>query len=114
VSVDRDAYDAGHTAGGIDARLAQHDVHFAQINGSIARVGNELAEVKLLLQRLADSADSDRRTVVTTASALKDAEDARRSSDTDHWSPWQKLFATVGALAALGGLIALVVTLGTK
>ena len=108
--VDRDAYDAGHTAGGIDARLAQHDTHFTQINGSIRDMAAEMAQVRMLLQRLADSADADRRTVVTTAAALKDAEEARRSTTTDRWSPWQKGIALLGAAVALAGFVVLIVT----
>lgn len=104
---DRESYEAGHVAGGTDARLAGHDMHFAKINGSIDRMGNELAGVKLALQRLADSADADRRTVVTTAAALKDAEEARRDTSTDRWSTWQKLIAVVGAVTALVGAFVL-------
>lgn len=109
---ERDAYEAGHTAGGIDARLAQHDTHFARINGSLADVARELAGVKLALQRLADSADADRRTVVTTAAALKDAEEARRSTTTDRWQPWQKAIALITGLGALAGLAVLLLTKG--
>lgn len=97
-------YDAGHKAGGIDARLAQHDLHFTAINGSIKDMASELAGVKLALNRLADSADADRRTVVTTAAALKDAEEARRSNTTDRWSPWQKGIALLGAIGVLVAL----------
>jgi hypothetical protein len=111
VSDTKDAYDAGHTAGAIDARLAQHDAHFAQINGSIRDVAAEMAQVRLLLQRLADSADADRRTVVTTALALKAAEEARRSITTDRWSPWQKGIALIGAAAAAAAIVALVLKL---
>lgn len=101
----QDDYDRGHTAGGIDARLAGHDMHFEAINGSIARMGDELAGVKLALQRLADSADADRRTVVTTAAALKSADDARRTSDTDRWTPWQKGIALIGGIGAVIGIV---------
>lgn len=98
-------YDRGRTAGGIDARLAGHDKHFAAINGSLRDMATELAGVKMQLQRLADAADADRRTVVTTAAALKDAEAARRDTTADRWSPWQKAVALVGALAALAGIV---------
>jgi hypothetical protein len=108
VPEDRDAYDAGHTAGGIDARLAGHDRHFARINGSLEKMASELAAVNLSLNRLADSADADRRTVVTTAAALKDADDARRDTNTDRWSPWQKAIAVIGAAAAVVGIVALI------
>lgn len=107
---DREEYDRGHVAGGIDARLATHDRHFAAINGSVDRMGTELAGVKLALQRLADAADADRRTVVSTAQALKEAEDTRRAAGSDRWSPWQKLAVLIGALSALAGIVALIVT----
>jgi hypothetical protein len=110
MSEGRDAYDQGHTAGGIDARLAQHDAHFREINGSIRDVATQMASVKLLLQRLADAADSDRRTVVVTAAALKDAEDARRSQGEQRWSPWQKAIALIGACAALVGIVMLILS----
>jgi hypothetical protein len=108
----RDAYDAGHLAGRIDARLADHDRHFAAINGSVARVGDELADMRVQLQRLADSADADRRTVVTTAAALKDAEDARRAVGSDRWSPWQRIAVIVGALTAIAATVVGLVQLG--
>jgi hypothetical protein len=114
MSEDRDAYDAGHTAGAIDARLAGHDAHFAKINGSIERVADEMAGMKLLLQRLADSADADRKTVVVTAAALKDAEEARRSTTNDRWSPWQKAIALITGAGALAALAALILTHGGK
>lgn len=79
-------YDKGHVAGGIDARLAGHDEHFARINGSLADVANELREVKLALQRLGDAANSDRHTVITTAKALKDAKDAEHAASTTSWA----------------------------
>ncbi len=101
-------YDRGHVAGGIDARLAGHDAHFARINGSLADVARELAGVKLALQRLADSADADRRTVVTTAAALKDAEEARRSTTTDRWGPWQKAAVLIGAVGTIVGILVVV------
>lgn len=99
-----DAYDRGHVAGGIDARLAGHDRHFAKINGSIERLANEMHALTLAVQRLGDQAVSRDATVVTTAAALKDAEDARRAQSDQSWSPWAKLGVLVGAIAALIGI----------
>jgi hypothetical protein len=110
MTAERSEYDVGHAAGAIDARLAQHDRHFEAINGSIRDVASEMSAMKLLLQRLADSADSDRRTVVTTASALKDAEEARRSTTTDRWSPWQKGAVIIGAIGTVVGILAWALT----
>lgn len=97
-------YDRGHLAGGIDARLAGHDKHFAAINGSLADLAKEMHTLTLAVQRLADSADADRRTVVTTAAALKDAEDVRRTATTTSWAPWAKLATAIGAIAAAVGV----------
>jgi hypothetical protein len=104
------SYDAGHAAGVTDARLSGHDQHFARINGSIERMAGELAGVKLALQRLADAADSDRHTVVATATALKAAEEARRALGTDRWQPWQKAVALIGGAGTLIGIVVLVLT----
>jgi hypothetical protein len=109
---DRDAYDAGHTAGGIDARLAGHDQHFARINGSLADIAREMQGVKLALQRLADGADADRNTALATAAALKTADEVRRAQATDRWSPWQKAVALLAALAAIASIVAFILKTG--
>lgn len=96
-----DAYDRGLVAGEIAARLADHDKHFANINGSMEKVASELHALALGVQRLADSAASDRATVITTAAALKAAEDARRTQSDTSWTPWQRIAVIVGALTAL-------------
>ena len=44
-------YNRGHAAGGIEERLAQHDRHFEQINGSISRVAVAMEKVFLELTR---------------------------------------------------------------
>ena len=100
-----DAYERGHIAGEIAARLAGHDRHFAAINGSLADLAREMHGLTLAVQRLGDQAVSRDATVVTTAAALKDAEDARRAKSEQSWSPWQKIFAAVGASAALAAVI---------
>lgn len=101
----QDAYDRGAAAGRIEARLEQYDQHFAAINGSIADTARELHELTLAVQRLGDQAVSRDATVVTTAAALKDAEDARRSKDDQSWSPIARLFAGLAAAAALASLV---------
>jgi hypothetical protein len=101
----QDAYDRGAAAGEIAARLAGHDKHFAAINGSLADIAKEMHALTLAVQRLGDQAVSRDATVVTTAAALKDAEDARRSKDDRSWSPIARLFAGLGAAAALASLI---------
>lgn len=96
----QDAYERGHLAGEIAARLAGHDQHFAAINGHLADLVSGQEAVRLAVQRLADQAVSRDATVVTTAAALKDAEDARRSKGEQTWTPWQRIFGVVAAVAA--------------
>jgi hypothetical protein len=97
----QDAYERGHLAGEIAARLAGHDQHFAAINGHLADLVTGQEAVRLAVQRLADQAVSRDATVVTTAAALKDAEDARRSKGEQAWTPVQKFIAVVTVLAVV-------------
>lgn len=106
------AYDRGVAAGEIAARLAGHDRHFASINGSLVKVAeNGIEQTKainaltLAVQRLADQADANAKTVITTAAALKDAEAARRDKTAQTWSPVQKTVTIVLAVVAVVGLI---------
>jgi hypothetical protein len=102
-----DAYDRGHTAGEIAARLAGHDKHFATINGSLAEVAREMHSLTLAVQRLGDQAVSRDATVITTAAALKDAEAARRDNSEHAWSPIARLLAVLGGLAAVATVFGL-------
>jgi len=97
----QDAYERGHLAGEIAARLAGHDRHFDAINGHLADLVAGQEEVRLAVQRLADQAVSRDATVVTTAAALKDAEDARRSRGEQTWTPIQRFIAVVTVFAVL-------------
>jgi hypothetical protein len=105
------AYDRGVTAGGIAERLASHDRHFETINGSLERVAEEMHKLRLAVQRLGDQAISDATTRVTTAAALKDAEEARRSRTETAWSPIQKILAVLAGFAVLVGAVVGIVTL---
>jgi hypothetical protein len=104
VSTGADDYERGHSAGEIAARLAGHDKHFASINGSLADIAKEMHALTLAVQRLGDQAVARDATVLTTAAALKAADEARRSMSDSSWSPWQKLLAAVGGVAALVGM----------
>ncbi|MES2211022.1 MAG: hypothetical protein V4515_12720 [Chloroflexota bacterium] len=106
-----DAYDRGHVDGGIAERLAGHDRHFARINGSLEDVARALAALTLAVQRLGDQAIARDATVLTTAAALKDADDARRDKSEQSWSPWQKSIAVLVALASIIGVVLAVLTL---
>jgi len=104
-----DAYERGHLAGEIAARLAGHDKHFASINGSLADLATEMHELTLAVQRLGDQAISRDATVVTTAAALRDADEARRSKTEQSWSPVAKAFAVLAAVATAVSLYLAVV-----
>jgi hypothetical protein len=99
----QDPFEAGRVAGRIDERLAGHDKHFEKINGNLGELVVGLEGVRLAVQRLADQAVSRDATVVTTAAALKDAEDARRLRTDQKWTPVQRFIAVVGTLVALVG-----------
>lgn len=103
------AFERGKLAGQIDARLAGHDKHFASINGQLEKIGHSMAALVLGMQRLGDAADADRKTVVVTATALENAEKARRDKTEQTWSPWQRTAVLIGACAA-----ALAVYLGIR
>lgn len=107
-----DAYDRGHLAGEINARLADHDRHFAAINGSLADIARELHKQTLALQKLGDQAVARDATVITTAAALKSADEQRRAAAEQSWSPWTKLFAVIGAVVALISAVVAAVSLG--
>lgn len=96
--------DASYDRGRVDEKLAGHDRHFEQINGSMKDVAANLAKNNLLMQRIIDSAAADRATVLTTAKALKDADDARRDKGEQKWTPIQRLALVLGALAAVAGV----------
>jgi hypothetical protein len=98
-------YKRGHDAGGIAERLDSHDRHFAAINGSLADMVRELHSLTLAVQRLADQAVARDATAVTTAAALKAADDARRDKTEQGWAPWQKALAVTAGLVAVAGVI---------
>jgi len=98
-------FDRGHTAGEISARLAGHDQHFAQINGSIARLADEMHQMVLAVQQLSIEATAREATVVTTAAALKTADDARRNADKASWSPLARFLAAIAGAAALASVV---------
>jgi hypothetical protein len=109
--VDEDAaYDRGHTAGEISARLAGHDKHFATINGSLIDLAAEMKAVNLQLQRMADAMQADRERALATATALREADEARRATGERHWTPLTRVAVLVTTLAALAGIAAFLIT----
>jgi hypothetical protein len=97
------AYDRGVKAGEIAEQLRRHDIHFSEINGSIDRTARALEGLRLDVQRLADQAESDAKTRIATAQALKDAEDVRRNTAETRWTPVQRGIAVLGALLTAAG-----------
>jgi hypothetical protein len=103
-------YQRGHLAGEIAARLADHDQHFSDINGSIKRFSDEVHQLTMAIQHLGDQAISRDATVLTTALALKDAEEARRASSESSWSPVARISTVLGAAAALAALLSYLIS----
>lgn len=110
-----EAYDRGTVAGAIEARLAGHDKHFARINGSLERIADEMHTLNLNVQQLADQTLSrDQRledqavsrdaTVVSTAAALKDAEQARRDKSESTWTPFARIAVALSTIAGIIGI----------
>ena len=97
-------YERGKIQGRTDNRLDDHDVHFAKINGSVEGLRDEVAKLALAIQRLIDQGVANAATVVTTASALKDADQARRDKATQTWSPFAKTVTVLGVVIAGLGL----------
>jgi hypothetical protein len=104
-----EAYSRGHTAGEIAEQLRRHETHFAQINGSIADSAKELEGLRLAVQRLADQAEADAKTRVSTAAALKAADEARRLNAEQKWSPFAQAAVAVGALGTIVAIVAWVI-----
>jgi hypothetical protein len=109
----QDAYDRGVIAGEIAARLANHDVHFASINGHIKDLVMEIHGMRLNIQRLADQAEASAKTVIATATALRAADEARSTSSTRSWTPWARSFAVLSATATIISIITMIIVLKT-
>lgn len=105
------AFERGVTAGEIAARLANHDVHFASINGHIGELVESIHGMRLDIQRLADQAQASAKTLLATAEALKAANEARTEQSTRSWSPWVRVFAVIAAVATLVSIVATIATL---
>jgi septal ring factor EnvC (AmiA/AmiB activator) len=103
---DAAAYERGVEAGRVEHTLQEHAEHLAKINGSMERVAQQLHELVLAVQRLGDQAEARDATVIATAHALEKAEAARRASSERTWSPFAKIFAALGAAAAVAAVVA--------
>jgi uncharacterized protein YdcH (DUF465 family) len=101
-------FDRGVAAGEISQRLKEHDQHFAKINGSMERVADELAKQTLAIQRMSDAMTANEATVLKTAAALKDADEARRDQSETRWSPLARLGAVAVIIGAIASVVAIV------
>jgi hypothetical protein len=97
----QESHDRGFAAGEIAARLAGHDERLAKINGSMNEVAEALQSLTLAVQRLGDQAVARDATVVTTAKALKEAEEARRDKTEQSWTPLTRTIALMAGVATV-------------
>lgn len=109
------AFARGVTAGEIAEQLKRHENHLSKINGSTEKTALAIEafnrtqqKMELQLQRLADQAEADSKTRVATAAALKDADEARRTTADRAWSPVARAIALIGALAAVASITAFI------
>lgn len=105
------AFDRGVTAGEIAARLTNHDVHFASINGHIGELVEGVHGMRMDIQRLADQAQASAKTLLATAEALKAANEARTEQSTRSWSPWVRVFAVIAAVATVVSIVTAITVL---
>jgi hypothetical protein len=106
----QNAFARGEKAGQVDYTLADHGGRLDKINGSMGRLADEMAGVKLGVQRLGDEFRAAAATALATAQALKDERvataDALKASTERaerRWTPAMRLTALLGSLAALTG-----------
>jgi hypothetical protein len=109
MAVETAGYDAGLIAGRIAERLDGHDRHLEDINGAIKDLVSEVHAIGLAVQRLGDAADADRATVIKTATALKEADQARRDTSESRWSPMAKTIAVIGVIATVIAAVAAII-----
>jgi preprotein translocase subunit Sss1 len=97
------AYDDGYAAGGINARLANHDLHFKNINGSIDHLASELTLTRLELQKQADAAQAARDAVVAAAQVLEKSVTGKRDR-------FQRYGVLIGAVLMLIGIVTFILS----
>jgi hypothetical protein len=110
----QEAFARGVDAGRIEARLDGHDQHFQSINGQLVKIFERLSSMDAGVQLLAQQAISRDATVITTAAALKDAEEARRQKTETRWTPLTRMVAVIGALAGVAAIVTLIVALAQQ
>jgi hypothetical protein len=116
---DSGAFDRGVAAGEIAQRLKEHDTHFARLNGHLGDVATRLSGIEMQMQRMADAMESDRATVVTTASAVEKEREStaqavekarmtQRDQSERRWSPLQRWGTVFGIVVAIASVVAIV------
>ena len=99
-----ETYERGRLAGEINTRLAGHDLHFAQLNGSLKDVAGEMHNLALAVQHLSDQFTANEQKVIATAAALEAQNKTRREATDERLKPLTvvvMIFAVVSALLNL-------------
>jgi hypothetical protein len=104
---EQDAYDRGKVDGLLAAKVEEQGQHLDRINGSMEKVATSLADLVLGVSALEQQMAADEKTRISTAQALKDAEEARRTADESKWAPWARVTAIVVAATAVLTLVVL-------
>ena len=101
-------YELGKIAGTVQ----EHDRRLNALNGSLLSIDERLESIAMKQQHVIDTMTSDQITRVTTAQALKDANNLRREkSEAQYeasdrkWSTPSKVIATIGFLILLVGFL---------
>lgn len=101
---DLDPYTRGRAAGEVSMRLAQHDQHFAALNGNLKEMAVQMHGLSLGIQHLSDQFIANEAKVVATAAALELQNKARRDATDERVRPLTILvmgFAIVSAMLNL-------------
>lgn len=105
-----EAYRRGLAAGEVTAKLAQHEAHLATINGSIEGLRHEMGSLTGEVHSLRDELAGREANAEAAASALRNADDARRSEAEMSWGRFQRVFAIIATVAALITIASVLIT----
>lgn len=101
-------FQRGREAGEIAARLAQHDRHFATINGSIEQLAGKMGEMTEAIQRLASNQESRDLVAASVAAALVKERERRYRKLDQRWAwpmRWAAVFTMLAAVATVAGVL---------
>jgi hypothetical protein len=103
-----DEFERGKLAGTVQ----EHERRLDALNGSLRSIDERLESIVLKQQHIIDTMASDRTTLVTTASALKDANKSQREkveaqdeASMRRWNTPSKILASLGFLILLVGFL---------